>query len=375
MTMGGHLADRELWLSVLNHRYSGRFPTDLWIRPEPREALIEHYGVEDFDQVMDILGITRKIRIDVEWANPEWENRTDLQILQSESPCGGRRYVLHDRRTFEDERGVVKRVGSDGKYDEWVRGPLSKTDEPDASIVQTPPLDRLRYRSDLRKHIQQLKENGKFTYFDITNPIKTAWHLRGLENLMMDYYLNPGFVADVYGRLVERDLPRLKVAVEAGVDLITIVGDFAMQDRIMMGPDKWREFDQVALKRIVDFCRDINPDVNFFIHSDGNIMAVMDDLVFDLKFDMINPLQPECMDLRLVKERYGDTIVMYGCGSLQRTLPFGTPDDVRNEVRGIIDNYGENGGLVIMPSNTVGFDVPIENIIAFFETARDYFPY
>ena len=122
MTMGEHLTDCELWLSVLNHRYSGRFPTDLWIRPEPREALIEHYGVEDFDQVMDILGITRKIRIDVE-------------------------------------------------------------------------------------------------------------------------------------------------------------------------------------------------------------------------------------------------------------LPFGTPGDVRNEVRGTIDNYGENGGLVIMPSNTVGFDVPIENIIAFFETARDYFPY
>jgi uroporphyrinogen decarboxylase len=196
-----------------------------------------------------------------------------------------------------------------------------------------------------------------------------------MQNLLMDYHLNPGFVTDVYNRLVARDVPRLKVAIEADVDMIKIEGDFAMQDRVIMGPKKWRQFDKTALRKIVDFCREINPDITFYVHSDGDVTAVMDDLVFDLGFDMVNPLQPECVDLRLIKEQYGDKIVMHGCGSLQRTLPFGSVEEVRNEVREIIDICGENGGLVVMPSNHVGFDVPVENIIAFFETARDYFPY
>jgi len=155
----------------------------------------------------------------------------------------------------------------------------------------------------------------------------------------MDYDLNPDFLADIYDRLVERGLPCLKIAVEAGVDLIVIMGDFAMQDRIFVGPAKWREFDKGAFKKIMGFCRNINLDIKFFVHSDGNIMALMDDLVFDLGFDMINPIQSESMDLRLIKKKYGDRTVMYGCGSLQRTLPFGSIEGVRNEVHEIIDNW------------------------------------
>jgi len=154
--------------------------------------------------------------------------------------------------------------------------------------------------------VQQLKENGEFTSTGMAMPFKTAWHLRGLENSLMDYYLHPDFVADIYGRLVERELPRLKTAVEAGVDLITITGDFATQDRIMMGPEKWRAFDKVALQKVFDSCRSTNPGIRFCVHSDGNGTSLMDDLVFDRGFDMINPMQPECMDLRRIKEKYGD---------------------------------------------------------------------
>ena len=126
---------------------------------------------------------------------------------------------------------------------------------------------------------------------------------------------------------------------------------------------------------MIVYCRRMNPDVVFFIHSDGNIMPVMEDLVDDLGFNMINPMQPECMDLKKIFRNFGDRIVMHGCGSLQKTLPFGSPEEVKREVRSIIDNLGQSGGLAVMPSNYIGFDIPIENIIAFYETARDYFPY
>jgi hypothetical protein len=109
---------RELLLNALNHRYSGRFPSDLWIRPKPEHAHIQYYGARDFEEVQAILGITRIQKIKVACSNPEWESRTDLQTLTGESPLAGGRYLLHDERTYEDESGIVRRVGSDGKYDE-----------------------------------------------------------------------------------------------------------------------------------------------------------------------------------------------------------------------------------------------------------------
>ena len=315
------------------------------------------------------------MRIDVGWSNPAWESRTDPRMLGRDAVLAGKAYLFHDERTFEDEWGVVRRVGSDGKHVGWLRGPLSETEKPNLSLVRVERSRELRYDPHLGSQMRGLKDEGAFTSLVVDNPFKTAWYLRGMQNLLMDYYLNPGFVAELYDRLVDLELPRLKVAVEVGVDPIAIHGDFAMQDRLLVQPDMWRRFDKVALAKMIDFCRTVDPRVRIFIHSDGNILSVMDDLVFDLGIDTINPMQPECMDLSRVKKKYGVQIVMCGGGSLQRTLPFGTVEDVRSEVREIIDRYGQNGGLVIMPSNMVETDVPVENVVAFLETARDYFPY
>jgi len=369
------MTHREYWINALDHRCSDRFPSDLWIAAEPRDALLERYGTSDFDQVKRILGVTDMREISVQWRNPDWENRHDLKVLASNSPHAGGRYILHDECTFEDEWGIVMRVGSTGRHDQWLRGPLSETEEPDASIVTTPPPEQLAFRPDLADHVRALKEAGQFTCISVTVPFKAAWHLRGLENFLMDYHLHPAFVADMYDRLVEREIPRLAKAVEAGVDLIKIVGDVAMQDRMIMGEAMWRRFDRPALKKLLDACRKADPNQYFFVHSDGDLSSILGDLVDDLGFHMVNPLQPECMDLDWVKREYGDRMVMYGCVSLQRTLPFGTPELVRREVRGLIDRYGENGGLAVAPSNVVDCDTPLDNIIAMCETVRDYSPY
>ena len=118
-------------------------------------------------------------------------------------------------------------------------------------------------------------------------------------------------------------------------------------------------------------CKEINPDVHVYIHSDGNLWSIMEDLI-EVGFNVIDPIQPECMNPVEVKEKYGDRIVLHGCGSVQHTIPFGTVDEVREEVTTLIEKCGYNGGLVIRASNVIPFDAPIENIVTFFETARDY---
>lgn len=369
------MTNRDYWINALNHRYSDRVPMDLWIAKEPKQALLEHFATTNFTDVESALGLTPIRVLSVNWRDPAWEDRTDLQTLQGNSPFSGGRFLLHDERTFENQWGVIMRVGSSGRHDEWLRGPLSDSAVPDANLVTTPPVEQLHYSPDLAAEVAALKEHGEYTCIKMSLPFKSAWYLRGLENMLADYYLNPRFVAEIYDRLVERELPRLRIAIEAGVDLIKITGDVAMQDRMIMGPDLWREFDKQALKKLLAACRAVNPNVAFFVHSDGNLSPIMGDLVDDLGFDMVNPLQPECMDLDWVKREYGDRMVMYGCVSLQRTLPFGTPREVRTAVREIIDRYGANGGLAIAPANNIDLDTPTENIIALCETARDYFPF
>jgi uroporphyrinogen decarboxylase len=199
---------------------------------------------------------------------------------------------------------------------------------------------------------------------------KHAWELRGMAQWLMDYLINPDFVNKVYDKLYNFMTEVGRRTVPAGIDIFGIGGDFAMQDRIIMGADTWRRFDKPRLKALFDELRAINPDLYLYQHCDGCLMEIMDDMV-EIGFNIINPIQPECMDPFEVKRRWGDKITLHGCGSLQRVLPFGTANDVRNHVIELIEKCGYNGGLVLT-TNVIGFDVPVGNVVAFFETARDY---
>jgi uroporphyrinogen decarboxylase len=85
--------------------------------------------------------------------------------------------------------------------------------------------------------------------------------------------------------------------------------------------------------------------------------------------EILNPVQPECMDAAALKRRYGDRLSFWGTVSVQQTMPFGTPADVRAEVRRRIREVGRGGGLILAPAHVLGPEVPWENIVAFFEAA------
>ena len=187
----------------------------------------------------------------------------------------------------------------------------------------------------------------------------------------MDYLANVDVLEAVYDRLFALYTEMAVGITRAGVDMIKIVGDVAMQDRVTMGPEPWRRFDKPRMARLIDACRAVNPDVVFFFHSDGQLTELVDDLI-DVGFTVINPIQPECMDPVEVKRRWGERITLYGCVSIQRTLPFGSAAEVRCEVEGLIRRCGYNGGLVLMPSNNIQPDTPVENIIACYHAARDF---
>lgn len=195
--------------------------------------------------------------------------------------------------------------------------------------------------------------------------------LRGMENLLCDYLINRPFIEKLYDKLYGLQGEILRRMTKAGMDMIGFEGDITMQHSLLMGPDTWRAVDKPRLAKVIASCKQINPDIHVFIHSDGDISEIIPDLV-EAGCDVIDPIQPEYMDPIKIKKLYGDKITLHRCGSLQKTLPFGTSEDCRKEAIAYIEQCGQNGGLILEASNTISYDVPVENVVAWYEAVRDY---
>ncbi len=362
------MARRERITKTMNHERPDRIPAVFAARPEVNRAMMEYYGVDSLADVHKILGTDgwSGVGVGIEW--PGYSERCTGK-LEGDMPYAGREYIFHDERTFEDCWGVVRRVGRDQKYVEWIGGPLMHADDPDEYDFPGP--ERLIDNPKLADRVAELKAADCWVSAGVSQPYKVAWELRGLENLLADYAGNPRFVEKLYDKIYELYHGIVERVVPAGIDMFSIGGDIAMQDRLIMGPENWRRIDKPRLRELIAHAKRLNPEVHIFIHSDGDLWAIMDDLI-EIGFDVIDPIQPECMPPVEVKERWGDRIVLHGCGGLQWTLPFGTVEDVRAEVTELIEKCGYNGGLVLRVSNAIGFDCPVENVAAWFETARDH---
>jgi uroporphyrinogen decarboxylase len=364
------MTPRQRILATLSHEVPDRTPTDGWFHPEVKEKLKTHFGLTQWEDVLVELGVEGWKIVEIPVSN------RNFYAVATKRPGGkpGPVAIWHDEQTYEDCWGVVMRKGAGDRYEERVRGPLDDADNPaELEQYQWPVLaDQIiaGELAQLPQQIQRLKEDQKFVIGGIPNPFRSAWHLRGMNNFLSDYAAEPEMIEVMYDKLFAYYGDTVRELAKAGVDQISVIGDIGMQSGMMISPHSWRKQDKPRWQKLLDTCRGINPDLHFFFHSDGNIMDVMDDLV-DVGFDIINPIQPECMNPRLVKQRWGDRITLHGGISLQRTLPHGSVRDVQREVTELIDHCGLNGGLVIFPSNVLQPDIPVENIIACYHAARD----
>ena len=114
----------------------------------------------------------------------------------------------------------------------------------------------------------------------------------------------------------------------------------------------------------------INPAVKVAYHTDGDALEIVPELI-EIGVDVLNPIQPACMDPAEVKRRFGDRLCCWGSLDEQYTLPFGTHADVANEVKHRLATLGKGGGLILGPTHHVQLDTPMENFFAMVETIRE----
>ena len=144
--------------------------------------------------------------------------------------------------------------------------------------------------------------------------------------------------------------------------------DVGAQNTMLISPQLWRKFLKPRYARLARFVK--RGGAKFFFHSDGWIEPIIPDLV-EIGVDILNPVQPESMDPARLKKAYGDALCFEGTISIQRTLPFGTPEEVVREVKERIETLGPTG-LILGPTHAIQPDTPIENILALYKAVRKY---
>jgi uroporphyrinogen decarboxylase len=200
---------------------------------------------------------------------------------------------------------------------------------------------------------------------------ETAWYIRDMTQLMMDMVTGDEKAVFLLDKITEDAAARAVAFARAGVDILITGDDIGMQETIMMSLDMYREWLKPRFAGVIAAAKAEKPDLLVHYHSCGYIEPYIPDLL-EAGIDILNPVQPECMDFGRLHEQYGDILSFNGTLGTQTTMPFGTPADVRETVFRNLDIAGSAGGLLVCPTHLLEPEVPWENVEAYVLACRDY---
>ncbi|MBP6506801.1 MAG: hypothetical protein KA257_04490 [Opitutaceae bacterium] len=330
------MTKREVIRLAITHQRPPYVPWSFGFTAEAREKLERHYGTTNLDGVL---------HNHLVWAGNPAGSFTELGDDRVRDAFG----VIWDRRVDKDI-GVVTNL---------------QLPDPDLSAYRFPnPAGDIFFAS-----LPELlaRQPDCFRVFPIGFSLyERAWTLRGMENLMMDFIEHPDFVRELLHAIADFNLAQIRHALTYDIDAVYFGDDWGQQQGLQMGPGLWREFIRPELARMYAAVRAAGKFV--FIHSCGDVDELFDDLIA-AGVNCFNPFQPEVMDVADLMRRYRGRLAFHGGLSTQRTLPYGTPADVRAETRRLLALGGE-GGYILSPAHAVEGDVPLENMLAFIAEAH-----
>ena len=352
---------RERVFLALANKEPDRVPIDYWATREINRKLLTRFSFSTQEQLLQHLDV-------------------DFRYID------GPRYIgpepgVHPDGSVEDHWGTPRvrvTVGSGGKvgeYDEVVKFPLAGAESVEAirDYPKWPSPDWFDY-GVVRDQVAEARQMGKVVVFmgDRMNrcaQLKPAMYLRGIEQILLDLVLAPEIAEHVFQRVAEFYLEyaqRTFDAAAGGIDIFFTGDDFGTQNGLFMSPEMWRRFLRPGFKAFVDLAKRYGCKVAH--HSCGSIKPLIPDLI-ECGLDILNPIQPEARDMegRELKRLFGERLCFHGSLSIQRTLPFGTPEDVRHEVRDRFETLGPGGGFIFCTAHNIQADTPLENVEALFE--------
>mgnify|MGYP000132516157 CR=1 FL=1 len=290
-------------------------------------------------------------------------------VITSHGFCNG--YYLKDTPEYYDEWGCKWKYiqNPTGSYTEVIERPLE--DEKKLNSYKIPdPYNEERYNSSKQIIDRYAKDYWIVGAIPCTI-FEVSWGLRGLDKFMIDMLSNKDFAHELMDKVMEFPLVAGKKLIELGVDMLWTGDDVGMQTGPMISIDLWREYFKPRYAKLYNEFKKLNPNVKIAYHSCGNCEFILDEM-YEIGLDVINPIQPGAMNPEHIKKRYGKKLAMWGTMDEQRILPFGTPKQVKSEVERLIKTCAPGGGFILAPAHNIQADTSIENILAFYEAAKEY---
>jgi uroporphyrinogen decarboxylase len=396
---------RDRVLAALRHEEPDRVPIDFGgtvnstISAMDYQALRQRLGLEpsvtqvqDVDQYMALIeeDVRQALGVDVVpvFHEPlEWRTDTLPDGSPALFPARFRPQVLEDgSQVILDAAGhIALKMPQGGYYFDRVRSPLAAAKtvkEIDECLARIENYDKPahldRSYESLAEEARDLRANTDYLLvgFFGGHILQAAQSLRGWEAFLMDLLTNRPFAEALLDRLADANVRRFERYAETVgryVHVVHFEEDLGMQDRALLRPSLYREVVKPYHARVFRFAK-ATCDAYLLLHSDGAIAPLIPDLI-DMGVDALNPIQVSAagMDTRVLKREFGQDIAFWGGGcDSQAVLPFGTPQQVADEVKRRIDDLAPGGGFVFSSIHNVQAGVPTENTIAMFETAREY---
>ena len=278
--------------------------------------------------------------------------------------------------SYTDEWGIGYRSSAEGNYFDMTSHPLAEAARGDLDRFPWPDPEDPRRIAGLVEEASEL--SGFSDYGIVLNGFGetifglASW-LRGPAQFYTDFILDPEFLQELLDRMLDYALRLARSALDVVgryVHVIKVADDLGTENTLIISPEHYRRFVKPRQKKFYDFLKE-HSEAKILLHSCGAISELIPDLV-EIGVDAINPVQVSArgMDSRRLKSEYGDRIAFWGGGcDTQRVLPFGTVEDVEEEVRSRIRDLAPGGGFVFTPVHNIQFDIPPEKITAMYRAA------
>jgi uroporphyrinogen decarboxylase len=336
------MTSRERVIAALKRQEPDRVPTFEWIiNPNVMEKMTGQRDEIEFINLMGIDGIA---------INPNMQN------------------VIIDSRHFKDEWGIV-RVSYD-EYPNPVGYPVS--DESDLKSLTVPDPDA-EYRFDSIKNAKKVMGDEKAIIIRLRDVFSQPRDLMGFEDFMVSFYTQPDLVERLMEISVDYNTRLAKNAREMGGEIIVVGDDIANNSGLLINPEQYRSMVLPHFKKLIQNFK----SMGFLVikHTDGNIMAVLEDLI-DTGIDCIDPIDPlGHMDIEFIKKTYGNRVCIKGNIDCVRTLVDKTPQDVVRATKDCILKASIGGGHIISSSNSIHSGINSINYRVFLESIKEYGTY
>lgn len=362
---------RKRFLNAMRRLPVDRVPVQAWYTQEIRDLVKKKTAHSDPDEYFNT--DVRLVSLSSFTFNPKFEEYFKDMLNGKFDKMSFWDEMIdkeHGKYTI-DEWGVGHEHGDFYHFSKYIHTMADLETVDDLRKWPWPELQDEKYFNELRKEVKEYKKRNIATFAFYGCIFEQAWYLRGMEKLFMDFYFNKKFAGYFLDKLVELNIESAIKLASCGIDIIYTGDDVSTQIDLMMNIEMWREWIKDRTKKCIDVVKKIGPDILIMYHSDGNNYKIIPDLI-EIGCDALHPIQPECMNPIKVYQEFGKNVAFWGTIGTQQLIPFGSPEEIKEEIKRIILGFNAfDGGLVIAPTHYLEADVPWENVVAFFEGVKE----